>query len=270
MDLSNENITHIKRKNIEYLQFKKLLEYPQIVHCITLRKNDLNFGNIDTYNSIQNEVEENYKKICNELNLEYTNIVRPRQTHTNNIKRVDKKENLNEMDIYPEYLNDVDGVITDKSELILSTAYADCIPLLLFDPVKNVIANIHSGWLGTLKTIGKKAIEKMTEEYNCNSQNIICCIGPSIRACHFEVEEDIKKLFNDKFGNKFIQEKENGKYLIDTVAINKAMMKEAGLQEKNIIDSQICTVCNKEELYSYRGDNKGEKRFTSLISRKVV
>jgi len=266
MNLSNENIIHIKRKDVEYIQFRKLLEYPQITHCITLRKNDLDFGNINTYDSMKNEVEENYKKICNELGLEYKNIVRPRQTHTDNIKRVDKKENLEEMDIYLDYLNDVDAVITDKSKLILSTTYADCIPLLFFDPVKNVIANVHSGWKGTLKTIGKKTVEKMIAEYNCNPQDLICCIGPNIQSCHFEVEEDVNELFSKKFGKKFSKEKENGKYLIDTVAINKTTLQEIGVQEENIIDSKICTVCNNEEFYSYRADNKGEKRFISLIN----
>ena len=93
-----------------------------------------------------------------------------------------------------EYFS-TDGLITNKKDLILSTTNADCILLLFFDPVKKVIANTHSGWKGTLKRISVKTVKKMKEEYGCNASDIICCICPSIRKCHFEVEKDVKDLF---------------------------------------------------------------------------
>ena len=199
-DLSNENIIHIKKENIEYLQFKKLLEYEDVItHCITLKPQD--FGNVSNYEIVKETVEENYKKICKELNLNYNNIVRPKQTHTDNIKTVGVGAFDNPNNIYPEYLDDVDGVITDKKDIVLSTAYADCIPLIFFDPVKKVVANIHSGWQGTLKRIGVKAVKQLIEEYSCNPRELICCIGPSIRKCCFEVDQDVKKQFEDEFND---------------------------------------------------------------------
>ena len=72
--------------------------------------------------------------------------------------------------------------------------FADCTPLLFYDPIKNVIANTHSGWKGTLQTIGVKTVEKMMSEYECKAKDIICCIGPHIRKCHFEVDADVKEL----------------------------------------------------------------------------
>ena len=199
-NLSNKNIIHVKKDNVEYIQFRILLKYKQeIKHCITLKS--LNFGNVNDYETVQEEVINNYKLVCKNLNLDYNNIVRPKQTHTDVIKRINKKENINIPDIFLEYLEDVDGVITKEKDIILSTVYADCIPLLFFDPIKKVIANIHSGWQGTLKRIGQKAVKRLIEEYDCNPKDLICCIGPSIRKCHFEVDKDVKDMFDGKFNN---------------------------------------------------------------------
>ena len=138
-DLSNENIIHVKKNGIEYIQFKKLLEYEDILaHCFTLKP--LDFGDNSNYESKKDLVTDNYKLICNELNIDYKNIVRPYQTHTNNV--AEAKGNVG---IFLNEYTDIDGLITDKSNKVLSLTYADCTPLYLFDPVKKVIGNIHSG-----------------------------------------------------------------------------------------------------------------------------
>ena len=258
-DLSNENIVHIQKGNIEYLQFKRLLGYEEISHCITLK--DLDFGNVNNYELMQEEVIKSYKLVCDDLELDYRNVVRPKQTHTDVIKRVDKKMNSNMPDIFPDYLENVDGVMTKEKSIVLSTTYADCIPLIFLDPINKVVANVHSGWKGTLKRIGQKAVRRLAEEYNCNPENLICCIGPAIQKCHFEVDKDVRDMFNKEF---MINE-----FFIDTVQINRAMLQEAGLKEENIIDSGICTVCNNNLLHSYRGGNRSERRFTSLICIKT-
>jgi YfiH family protein len=169
MDLSNDNMIHIKKDGIEYLQFKKLLEYEDILtHVFTL--SPLDFGNYDIYKDNKEQIIENYKKICKALELDHENIVRPIQLHSHNIKTVNK------IGIYEEEYKNVDGLITNKKDQILSLTYADCIPLYFFDPNKKVIANIHSGWQGTLQRIGALAVEKLINEYNCNPKDLICAI----------------------------------------------------------------------------------------------
>ena len=177
----------------------------------------------------------------------------------------------------------MDGLVTDKKNKALIFCFADCTPLLFFDPIKKVIANVHSGWRGTLQTIGRNAVNKMIEQYSCKPEDIICCIGPTIRKCHFEVDEDVKDLFYNKFMNeididKFIMCRgrscacpktkdrnaegdftNSSKYYIDTVGINKQILLNCGLKEENIIDSKICSVCDEDKIHSYRahGDNSG-------------
>ena len=264
-DLSNENIIHIKKDNIEYLQFKRLLQYEDIIsHCYTLKNHDMDFSmhwDIPKYKPM---VIDNYKRICSELNMDYKQIVRPWQTHTGNIVKIEKKIIEDEPDINLNELKHIDGVVTNKSNIILSTTNADCILFLFFDPIKKVIGNVHSGWKGTLQKISRNAVEKMIFEYNCNPKDIICCISPSISKEHFCVHDDVEKPCRDIFAytnrvNDFISigEIEDGKqkYYIDTVLINKIILKDLGLKEENIIDSKICSVKNADQMHSKRGNN---------------
>lgn len=265
-DLSNQNIIHICKGDTEYIQFKKLLEYPEINHCYTLRKNGVNFRKYGGDNSI---LYESYDKISKVLGFERDGIVKPHQTHTDRIEKVTTKG---------EEFDEVDGVMTNRKGITLCTTSADCTALMFFDPAGEVIADIHSGWRGTLQKIGMKAVQKMQKEYGSKPENIICCICPCIKKCHFEVDEDVKELFYNEFKytgkideiiNQGRKEKsEEGtiqKYNIDTTLINILLLKEAGLKEENIIDSGICTVCNPEDFHSYRVDKDESGRNGALI-----
>lgn len=269
-NLSNENIIHVKNGDVEYIQFRKLLEYSDVLtHCFTLRT--LDFSGFDNYEANKEKVEDSYQKICNELNIEYSNLCRPKQTHTNIVKDIlDGDEG-----IYNKKFFDVDGLVTNKKNKALVFCFADCTPLLFFDPVKNVISNVHSGWRGTLQTIGKNAVEKMIQDYECNSKDIICCIGPTIRQCHFEVDEDVKDLFYNKFKDiididRYINNssEKTEKYYIDTVGINKQILLNIGLKEENIIDSKICSVCDEDKIHSYRAHGNSSGRNISIMELK--
>ena len=167
--------------------------------------------------------------------------------------------------------DNVDGFVTDKKNKVLMLGFADCTPLLFYDPTKKVIANTHSGWKGTLQTIGLRTVEKMQKEYDCKPEDIICCIGPHIRKCHFEVDKNVRDLFYNKFKDlKGIEEiighnEENNKYYIDTARINKQTLLNAGLKEENIIDSNICTVCHSDICHSFRAEKELSGRAVTMI-----
>ena len=261
-ELNNENIIHKVYDDIEIIQFKRLLEFPNLVHCYTLRKHNVN---INSSEANRQNFKNTYNKVSKILRINEENIVKPHQTHTDNIEIV----NVPNIE-----LNEVDGVITDKKDILLVTSSADCISLLFYDKEKNIIASIHSGWRGTVKQISKKAVEKMIKEYKSKPENIICCICPSIRKCHFEVDSDVMEIFKDKFkhtgrineiisvGRK-IEEKQ--KYNIDTVLINRILLEDFGLKSENIIDSGICSICHKDKINSARVQGKNYKRAIAII-----
>ena len=262
MNLTNNIIIHQNVNGTEFIQFRKLLEFSNVKHCYTLRKNGIN---VQIKDGDKTDLLNSYKKVADVLGFNYNNIVKPHQTHTDRVESVNSAS---------DEFEEVDGVITNKKEIILCTTSADCTSLLFYDDNKKVVADVHSGWKGTLQKIGKKAVEKMIKDYGCNPKDIICCIGPHIRKCHFEVEEDVMQMFKNEFEytskiNEIIEtgRKVDGvqKYNIDTTLINKIILREAGLKEENIIDSEICTVCNSDLFHSYRVDKEQSGRNGAFI-----
>lgn len=294
-DLSNKNVIHVKDEKIGYLQFRRLLEYKDIIHHAYALGLDVGFK---TTTPNQNPASpermklarESYKKLCSSIGSNDAHIVQANQNHTDIIKIVQTKVNADKPDFSLTEEGIEDGLITNKKNLALATTNADCILLLFFDPIKKVIANTHSGWKGTLQRISIKTVQKMIKEFGSNPQDIICCICPSIRKCHFEVDKDVKDMFEKEFYDlqnakfidvenenqektiqltDFIEEKiENTKWNIDTVLINKILLQKEELKPENIIDSGICSVCHSDLIHSYRIEKKDYNTETAIIELK--
>lgn len=277
MNLSNQNVIHIKKEGIQYLQFKKLLEYKEeIKHAYSLGiDEDYRTATVKMEPLEKSKYEKMinaYNSLCTASGMKIENIVKPNQEHTNCVKAVTKKINKNEPDFNLQQYAKTDGLITEKNDIILATTNADCILMMFFDPVKKVIANTHSGWKGTLQRISIQTIKKMQEEYGCNPRDIICCICPSIRQCHFEVDIEVKDKFEKEFeeiikATPEIIKENKPKWNIDTVLINKILLEEAGLKPENIMDSGICSVCNSEIMHSYRVEKEGYGVNVALIQK---
>ena len=278
MDLSNENVIHVEKEGIQYLQFRKLLKYSDIItHGYSLGI-DKNFRTARANKQKLPEQEakkaiKDYENLGKCIDIKLNKMVKPNQAHTDKIQIVEKHILENEPDFNLEVYDKTDGLITNKKDIALATTNADCILLLFFDPVNKVIANVHSGWRGTIQRISVKTVQKMVNKFNCKPENIICCICPSIRKCHFEVENDVKEIFEKEFKDLKIEQnndimekqKDKEKWNIDTVLINKILLKQEGLKQENIIDSGICSVCNSELIHSYRVERQGYGLATALI-----
>ena len=171
----------------EYIQFKELKNLNDIIHLFT--KKPYNFSKIT---STEENIKKEYEKIEKEVNFNFLAIKKPIQTHTNIVK-VLTKENLN------DDFQDVDGLITDLKGVALVTSLADCQGILLYDPIKKIIGNIHSGWKGTLNKIIVNAIKLMEENFGCDPKNIEAYICPSILKCCFEVDKEVVDMFYENY-----------------------------------------------------------------------
>ena len=278
-DLSNKNVVHIVKDGVQYLQFKKLLKYSDIVAHAYSIGTDVNYRTARVNKQELPEQEFNkaiqdYKNLCEAINVDYKNVVKTNQEHTDNIAIASKKINQDFPDINLDEYSRTDGIVTQKANLVLSTTNADCILLLFFDPLTKTIANTHSGWKGTLQRISVKTVEKMVNEFDCKPENIICCICPSIRKCHFEVDKDVKDLFLEEFEDLDIskninimeKQKNKEKWNIDTVLINRIILEQLGLKKENIVDSGLCSVCHKDLIHSFRVEKQVYGLNTALIS----
>lgn len=274
MDLSNNVVIQKCDKGFNYLQFKRLLEHG-INHAYILKPHRFMSRYGKDSQEKCNEAVENYKNFCKVINIDEDKLIKPNQTHTNIVDVVEKAPNGIRIEDVENY-KDVDGLITNVKGVSLATTNADCILLLMYDPVKKVIANVHSGWRGTYAKIAENCVKKMVIQYNCNPKDIIVCISPAIRKCHFVVKDDVKKMCEDIFGYtnrldeiiEYIGKNEEGKdeYKIDNILITKILLTQCGILEENIEDCGICSVCNSELVNSYRKDGEDFGLSAAIIS----
>ena len=238
-------------KNKRYITVPKI-EDLGLRHVFTTIDMDVGMKTNKSIEDIKNNISLVYKLLEIRPEILYNGY----QSHTKNIEII-KDTYQGEESPFGRYLPNTDGLITDKKDIALITRFADCTPILLYDHFKNVQANIHSGWRGTLQKIGANGIDLMKNEYNCDPKDILVVLGPSIEKDDFEVDLDVKELFEDKFNYKdIIFKKENAKFLIDLKTINKRTLIEKGIKEENIIDINLSTFSNSALLHSYRRDKE--------------
>jgi YfiH family protein len=246
-------------KNICY--FKNLSKESSCLYLITTKDSKYAFNF-----SLALHTGENSKDILDNrrlLNREFPNMkfVVANQTHSSNIKIISKKEEQGWRD-RREALSNCDALITNQKGVMLTILTADCVPILLFDPKKEVVSAIHAGWRGTEQRIVYKTIKKMVDEFNSNPKDIIASIAPSIGRCCYEVDYGVAKYFIN-----YIEafDKRDDKYMLDLPIINKQQLLTAGLDEKNIELSNICTSCEVDNYFSYRKESGCSGRFMSMI-----
>lgn len=198
-------------------------------------------------------VEENYRRFCTAVGTDFDKLVTTSQVHGDVIRtatQADVKQGLFAPNGY-----ECDGLITDEPGLALTIFSADCIPVLLYDPVKRVIAAVHAGWKGTVQDIAGKAARKMQQEYGCMPEHILAAIGPGISQCCFETHADVPDAMAEALGDlakPHVLCLQNGKFKVDLKGINAALLARAGVSPEHIEVSGDCTACLHETYWSHR------------------
>lgn len=208
-------------------------------------------NNIECYYTYKGYTLENLIK---DLNIDNYYILK--QIHSNKVFDI--------INIPKNY--EGDGLITNKSNIALVTKSKDCNSIFIIDTKNKIIGNIHSGWKGTLHSIITIAINQMKEKYNSVSKDIKIVFNPSIRECCFEVDNDVYDLFIKKYKDKSYYKKISNKYHINLVKIIKDDAKKLEIKEENIIDNNICTLCNRKLFNSHR-NNDIELNYALIIKR---
>lgn len=172
--------------------------------------------------------------------------IMPEQTHSDHVEFVDERTQ------YP----DTDGLIITKSHQKIRLKFADCTPLIFYNPKTNIGAVAHAGWRGTAQKIGVKTLQKM----GGNPQDTIVVIGPAIGLCCYEVSEDVK--------NKLLQTVNNTTGLynnnnVDLKSINARQLQEIGVEKIDICP--YCTSCNNDLFYSFRKENGTMQRHFAVL-----
>lgn len=222
----------------------KLADFPQVIFKTTT----ISHGNM----SLTKEISDKGKVIRNRSKYFRENNISPDDVKFMHLDLKDKVIIVNKE--APQDLVGADAAITRDKNLFLFMLTADCLPIALFDPKTESFALIHAGWQGLDLEIIKKTVNKMQQEFNVETQNLIAKIGPSIcNNCYTLLPGDhplIKKHAEDKRWQKYIT-KEDNKYSVDLWNFAKEQLIEVGLEKENIENNNICTYHGGEH-FSHR------------------
>ncbi len=158
-----------------------------------------------------------------------------------------------------------DAIFTNNPGVTLLMRFADCVPIMIYDPVRKVVGIIHAGWQGTVSQIAKKAIDRIIEKYGCNPGDIQAVIGPAIGGHHYRIGEDVYGHAAAIFGKDegVLDKTKDGHVTFNLPLANEALLTQAGV--RSIFQSQICTACDINNWYSHRAENGKTGRFAAVI-----
>lgn len=263
-----------QREEVPLLFYKRLQEIPWIKHCFTTRGGGVSQGIFTSMNlsftrgDEREAVEENFHRIAKAMGTDYGKFVFTDQTHTTNVRKVEARD-AGAGILRERGYHDVDGLITDVPGMVLSTFYADCVPLYFVDTEHHAIGLSHSGWRGTVGRMGRVTIEAMNREYGTKPEQLRCAIGPSICQDCYEVSQDVAEEFQREFGlraEELLISKGGGKYLLDLWRANEIVLEEAGVNRTQIVTTNLCTCCNPKLLFSHRASQGKRGNLGAFLS----
>lgn len=260
-----------------YLSYPILEQTGIVEHCFTTRLGGASRGIYESLNlsftrgDERLAVEENFRRVSRLLGCRYEDFVLSDQTHTTNVRRVGRGDAGKGITRERGYA-DVDGLITDEPGIVLSTFYADCVPLYFVDIKRRAIGLSHSGWRGTAGRMGRATLEAMRQEFGTRPEDVVSAIGPSICQDCYEVSQDVAEEFMHEFSGhetEILTDKGNGKYQLDLWRANEIVLLEAGIKQEHLSVTDVCTCCNPKLLFSHRASRGKRGNLGAFLSLRA-
>lgn len=259
----------LRKSNIHYLEPTAMKSCKVSVQGFTTRHegvsrapyNSLNLG-MNTFD-LPHNVQGNRSLLARTFGTKVERLVMVNQCHGTDILVIDEPN--------PDYAHfqklQCDGIVTNQPGIMIAVGVADCLPLLLLDPVKGVVAALHAGWKGTAGNIAAKGVETLVKIFGSDSANIQAALGPAIRACCYEVDEPVMKAFSESGldWNICATLSDNSKWKLDLAAANREQLLAAGVADKNIEMTPQCVCCEPDWFFSYRRDEGETGRQAGFI-----
>jgi polyphenol oxidase len=255
----------VEQDGLRYYQFD-LFTGHALFHAILTRHGGVSqppFNTLNTGGTVGDDpqsVFENHQRIYKTFGYPFESRFDVWQVHGNHIICADSPRGMD----CPH--QKADGILTDKPELTLFMRFADCVPILLFDPVLRIIGLVHAGWQGTYKKIAQTAVETLSARYGSRPETLLAGIGPSICQNCYEVGVEVLDAFEQTFGEcaREYFEFNEGHLFLDLWRANEAVLRQAGVEQLQI--AELCTACHLEDWYSHRAEGGRTGRFAVLMS----
>jgi polyphenol oxidase len=241
------------------ITYNLLNKYNKIAHFCTTRQGGTSVGNYASFNlspfsgDDMSAVFENQSKLAEWLGIDADKIILPFQTHGTEVKEITDRFFELADEEKRDYLSSVDAIFTRIQKVCIGISTADCVPILFYDPTKQVVAAAHAGWRGTCGRIAEKTIKALVEVYHCEPSDILVIIGPSISAKVYEVGQEVVDNFESAgFEIPEIVEIRNKSIYLDLWKANEQSLLKAGITADNIEVAGICTFTEHERFFSAR------------------
>lgn len=207
---------------------------------------------------------DDWSRVAQAFGISEDRMVTVNQVHGENIIIVDE-ENYKGL-----RSAEADGLITNKPGIAVGIETADCVPVLLVDPVTPAVAAVHAGWRSTVKKIVQKAVLMMQKEFGSDPSSMLAAIGPAIGPECYEVDDPVMGPVREAF--PFWKEvslpRAQDKWSLDLVKLNRMELVQAGIPEQSVYSVGLCTSCNPGLFYSFRREGR-TGRMLSVIMIKA-
>ncbi len=255
-------------------RFRNLSEQGGVNHFVSTRIGGLSLSPYESLNlgfhvgDVPETVLKNRERLAATIQIPLSNFTFAKQIHSGTVAIVtEQKRGCGAAD-YDTAIEATDAMVTAVPGLCLAVLTADCVPLLLFDPRKRVVAAVHAGWRGSVKLIARNTVEILIQEYNCKPQDLLVGIGPSIGPCHYEIGPEVIAQVKDAFGSTeghINTESSSGKGHFNLWEANRRQIMDAGVPPQNIEIARICTYFNVHQFFSVRHQKGTTGRFGAGI-----
>ena len=197
-------------------------------------------------------VKKNRELFFESLGVPLDRLAIPAQVHGSTVRIAEKPGD------YPE----ADALLTDRPGVFLCVSMADCVPVLMFDPGRNVVGVVHAGWRGSSAGITGTAVRTMVETFGTDPADLLVSVGPSASSCCYMVGPDVAARFAPEF-----REKREGGVYVDLKEANRGQLLRSGVRSGNIEVSPHCTISEPELFHSHRRDGAKSGRMMGVIGR---
>ncbi len=219
---------------------------------------DLNLAGYDEDSAAN--IEENRQRFLNVFGGRYT-LTTVWQVHGESIKVVSDLADASDTN------ERADAIVSDLSGILAGVKTADCVPVLIGDPVKGAYAAIHAGWRGTSRSIVSKGLRRISEVYGSRPEDMIAAIGPAATCKNYEIGQDVISAFGEiEGGDRYFVPTREGHALVDLIAANRDQLTDAGIAPEKIHISPFCTMERTDLFFSYRIEKKKYGKTGRLLS----
>jgi YfiH family protein len=249
---------------VVYYTFESFEGYGDMIHGITTRRGGVSTGHWASLNLTKGNgddpaaVEENLRRASCALGVRREDLVSPNQRHTTRAQWVGRAERGK---VIPE----TDSLLTNETDVPILLRFADCTPILLYDPLRRALAVVHSGWRGTVAGAIPAAVHALREAFGSRPGDLVAGIGPSIGPCCYEVGDEVVAAVRGTFDRAEALLPRNGgdRRRFDLWAANRRWLAEAGIPK--VEEAEMCTACHMDEFFSYRGGSGHTGHFGALM-----